>query len=121
MSCTRCRDAGWGNCGTGSCACGCERRWLAPPLNHAGLATVRARIGDYRDFFADAMTRLSDSSLPALWDLRTRDPADPAMAWLDAWAVAADVLTFYRERLTNESYLRTSQDEYALRELAALV
>src|SRR5207247_6489004 len=36
-------------------------------------------------------------------------------------AIAADVLTFYRERLTNESYLRTAGDEYALRELAALV
>src|SRR4029079_16805141 len=45
----------------------------------------------------------------------------PAIAWLDAWSIAADVLTFYRERLTNEGYLRTARDEQALRELAALV
>ena len=53
--------------------------------------------------------------------LTTRDTSDPTIALLDAWAIVADVLTFYRERLTNEGYLRTAQDGRALRELAALV
>ena len=32
---------------------------------------------------------------------------DFSIALLDAWAAVADVLTFYQERLANESYLRT--------------
>lgn len=53
--------------------------------------------------------------------LTTRETSDPTIALLDAWAVVADVLTFYRERLTNDGYLRTAGDERALREMAALV
>jgi hypothetical protein len=108
-------------CSGGSCACQCASPQLEPPDNRAGLSAVRARLGDYFDFFGAAVRRLSDGALPALRRLGTREPSDPAIAWLDAWAVTADVLTFYRERLTNESYLRTTQDERALRELAALV
>ena len=56
-----------------------------------------------------------------LRELSTRNSTDPTIALLDAWAVVADVLTYYQERLTNESYLRTTQDEKVLRELGALV
>jgi hypothetical protein len=94
---------------------------MAPPSNRPGLASLSARLGDYSDFFGDAIARLSDPSFPELRELGTRSLDDPAVAWLDAWAIAADVLTFYRERLTNESYLRTAADEYSLRELAALI
>jgi predicted phage baseplate assembly protein len=114
MSCDRC-----GGCG--QCACAAEPATLAPPSNRPALASIAARLGDYRDFFAAAIAGLSAPERPALRDLGARDPSDPAIAWLDGWAVAADVLTFYRERLTNQSYLRTARDEYALREIAALV
>jgi hypothetical protein len=121
MSCNRCQQSGCNCSGGGSCACGCSDERLAPPSNRPGLAALSARLGDYNDFFGDAIGRLSDPSLPELRDLGTRSLDDPAIAWLDAWAIAADVLTFYRERLTNESYLRTAADEYSLRELAALI
>jgi hypothetical protein len=114
-------DCGCGGRASGHCACGCAPSSLAPPASGAGLSTIGARLGDYRDFFGDATRRLSDRTYPALSALGTRDPSDPAIGWLDAWAVAADVLTFYRARLTNEGYLRTAVDELALRELAALV
>ncbi len=121
MSCSRCLESGCGGSSGGSCACACADTQLAIPWNRPGLAAVAARLGDYRDFFGEAIARLSDPALPALRDLGTRVLNDPSIAWLDAWAITADVLTFYRERLTNESYLRTVSDEYALRELAALV
>jgi hypothetical protein len=107
--------------GGGPCVCACVEARLAPPSNRPGLAALSGRVGDYRDFFADAVRRLSDPSRPALRRLGTRELDDPTMALIDAWSIAADILTFYRERLANEGYLRTARDEYAIRELAALV
>lgn len=53
--------------------------------------------------------------------LTTRRQSDPAIALLDAWAVVADVLTFYQERIANEAYLRTARERRSLIELAHLV
>ena len=115
-------DCGCG-CGSGgaSCGCACDVATLSAPVNRAGLTTIEGRLGDYRDFFGDAVRRLSDPERPAVRELGTRELDDPTIALLDAWAIVADILTFYRERLTNEGYLRTARDEYAIRELAALI
>ncbi|NBA93511.1 putative baseplate assembly protein [Pseudomonas sp. R5(2019)] len=83
------------------------------------MNALSVRIGDYGTFQANALHRLARRE--ALRNLGTREASDPTIALLDAWAMQADVLTFYRERLTNESYLRTTSDERTLRELAALV
>ena len=40
---------------------------------------------------------------------------------LDAWALVADVLTFYQERIANEGYLRTATERRSILELAALI
>jgi hypothetical protein len=56
-----------------------------------------------------------------LLKLTTRDPSDPAMALLDAWATVGDVLAFYQERLANEGYLRTATERRSILELARLV
>jgi hypothetical protein len=53
--------------------------------------------------------------------LTTRQLNDPAVGLLDAWAVVADVLTFYQERIANEGYLATAREERSLRELGWLV
>src|SRR5262249_49092725 len=63
----------------------------------------------------------SDADLPALQGLTTRDPDSFSIAFLDAWATIADVLTFYQERIANESYLRTATETRSLVELARLV
>lgn len=119
-----------------SCACDCasctefcycqrcsepENDLLQAPGNRPGLDSIHSRIGDYGAFFTDAIRQLSSRTSPNLQALGTRDPTDPTTALLDAWSVTADVLTFYRERLTQESYLRTATDEFSLRELANLV
>ncbi|MBX7167962.1 MAG: putative baseplate assembly protein [Pirellulales bacterium] len=53
--------------------------------------------------------------------LTTRDPDDPSLALLDAWAAVADVLAFYQERIANEGFLRTAQHLRSLSELSRLV
>ena len=53
--------------------------------------------------------------------LRTRDADDFTLGLIDAVACAADVLTFYQERLANESYLRTATERVSLQEMAKLI
>lgn len=101
-------------------ACG-DAAALAPPVQRAGLAALSVRLGTHGRFLAHALRALSSPDAPALQQLGTRLPSDPAIAWLDAWAVAADVLTFYRERITNEGFLRTAAEEFSLRQLALQV
>jgi len=106
-----------------TCGC-CEGLTLEAPheiWNRPGLAAVVARVGTQSRFKASALARLSSSDFPQLQALRTRTDDDFAIAFLDAWAVLADVLTFYQERLTNEAYLRTAIERRSLRELARLI
>ncbi|MFF5009606.1 putative baseplate assembly protein [Streptomyces phaeochromogenes] len=107
--------------GRASCDC-CEGTCAArhaPPtvLNQPGLNALAHRVGTHAAFFETMRTRLGE----LLPDLRTRDLDDPAIAFLDAWSVVADVLTFYQERIANEGYLRTATEPRSLLELARLV
>ncbi|MCB0839061.1 MAG: hypothetical protein KDD99_20455, partial [Bacteroidetes bacterium] len=43
------------------------------------------------------------------------------MALLDSWASILDILTFYQERLANESYLNTATERFSLVELGRLI
>ncbi|MEP7187338.1 MAG: putative baseplate assembly protein [Rhodanobacter sp.] len=110
-------------CGAHACACGCGAITSTPlPLyNRPGLDSLSYRVGTYADFRASMRHDLSDAALPGLAGLRTRDSDDPAMALLDAWAVGADVLSFYQERIANEGYLRTATERRSVLELARLV
>lgn len=67
------------------------------------------------------LARLSSSDYPALSKLKTRDDDDFTVAFLDATAIVLDVLTFYQERLANESYLRTATQLRSLTELSRLI
>jgi hypothetical protein len=67
------------------------------------------------------LARLSNAEYPALGSLRTRDSDDFTIAFLDASSVVFDILTFYQERLVNESYLRTAGQLRSLVELARLI
>ena len=110
-------------CGKHACACGCGTVAGTPlPLyNRPGLDSLAYRVGTYADFRATMQNDLSDAALPALAGLRTRENDDPSMALLDAWAVTADVLSFYTERIANEGYLRTATERRSVLELARLV
>lgn len=88
--------------------------------NRPGLPEISYRAGVHAEFRARMLGALEHAgrSRPRL---TTRDPDDPTIALIDAWAAACDVLTFYTERLANESYLRTATEHTSLRELGALV
>ena len=89
--------------------------------NRPGLSAIAYRVGTHGTFKASMLAALSDPDLPALAALRTRDDSDFTIALLDSYAVVADILTFYQERLANESYLRTAVDQRSVFELARLV
>jgi hypothetical protein len=86
--------------------------------NRYGLDAVAFRAGTHATFKAAMLDALAADTQRAL---RTRDDDDFAIALLDAWALAADVLTFYDERTINEFFLRTATDPSSLVELSRLV
>jgi hypothetical protein len=126
-----------GNCGSNlPCGC-CAGIQIATPVsevNSPGLSALSYRVGTYATFFETMVARLSNLYLDVpsaggngtdriypLKQLTTRELTDPSIAMLDAWAVVADVLTFYQERIANEGYLPTAIQRRSILELAALV
>ena len=119
-----------------TCGC-CAGTEIAVPVSEAnppGLSALSYRVGTYATFYETMLARLTglvlevpslsgkgtDTVMP-LAGLTTRDPSDPAIALLDAWAVVADVLTFYQERIANEGYLPTAVERRSLLELSRLI
>lgn len=107
------------------CCAGVEALTPLPTANRPGLDALALRVGSHATFLETMVARLTsheldDGSRP-LQRLRTREPDDPAIAMLDAWATVADVLTFYQERIGNEGYLRTATERRSVVELARLV
>ncbi|HEX7956569.1 MAG TPA: hypothetical protein VF508_06485, partial [Pyrinomonadaceae bacterium] len=119
-----------------TCGCceGVESVTPVPNENRPGLSSLVYRAGTHATFLETMLARLTTSALPApvgdevqsagprpLLSLRTRDADDASVAFLDAWATVADVLTFYQERIANEGYLRTATERRSVTELANLV
>jgi hypothetical protein len=105
------------------CGC-CEGISPETPLvvsNRPGLSAILYRVGTHAEFKETLIARLSGSNQPALRSLTTRDDDDFTIALLDAWATVGDVLTFYQERIANESYLRTATERLSVLELARLI
>ena len=105
------------------CGC-CEGVALetpAPISNLPGLSAIAYRVGTYTQFKRSMQARLVDARRPGLNALKTRQDDDFTIALLDAWAVVCDILTFYQERIANESYKRTATERTSLLELARLV
>ena len=108
---------------TDLCGC-CEGTSMRTPLevyNRPGLSAIAYRVGTHARFKRSMLARLSASELPKLKGLNTRDDDDFAIALLDGWATVADVLTFYQERIANETYLRTATERLSLIQLARLI
>ena len=104
-----------------------------PEYNRPGLPALTYRAGTYTTFLESMLARLSTvyvdvdpgtgalKRLYPLKDLTTREPNDPSIALLDAWAVVADNLTFYQQRIANEGYLETATERLSVVELARLI
>lgn len=109
--------------GSEACAC-CDGITVETPrgvANRDGLSAIVYRIGDYAQFRESLHATLSSSKLARLADLRTRAADDFTIGLLDAFSCAADVLTFYQERIANESYLRTAVERVSLQEMGKLI
>ena len=109
--------------GTECCDC-CDGITAETPqgiFNRGGLSAIAYRIGRYPQFRASLQAALSSSAFPALSALRTRDDDDFTIGLIDAFACSADVVTFYQERIANESWLRTAVERVSLQEMGKLV
>ena len=109
--------------GSERCGC-CEGITEETPQaiqNRDGLSTIEYRIGDYAQFRGSLQALLSRKEYSPLGDLRTRAETDFTIGLLDAYACSADVLTFYQERIANESYLRTAVERVSLQEMGKLI
>ena len=107
------------------CACDCctgiADQTPARLVNRPGLSEIAYRAGRYATFLESMTAGLTRGDRPALAALRTRDPADFSIALIDAWAVAADVLTFYTERIANENYLGTATERRSVSGIVGLI
>ena len=105
------------------CQC-CEGSGTNLPLeiyNRPGLDAIHYRIGTHASFKQRMISRLTSGDFPQLQYLKTRDDDDFTIALLDAWAMSLDVLTFYQERIANESFLRTATEQRSVYYLANLI
>jgi hypothetical protein len=111
--------------GTTDCDCGCcagtSVQTPQPRSNAGGLPAVSYRVGTWSSFKESMLARLSSADYPALQALKTRSDDDFTIAFLDSTAMVLDILTFYQERLANESYLRTAGQLRSLTELSRLI
>jgi predicted phage baseplate assembly protein len=98
----------------GACA-GVVLHTPRPVSNPFGQPALAYRSGRQPDFYGSLLAGLSGTAL------HTRQPDDATIALLDAFSCLCDVLTFYTERLANESYLRTATDPTSLQELGRLL
>jgi hypothetical protein len=105
--------------------CGCCASPAANGLqlvwNRPGLPAIGYRVGTHASFVSAMRARLSSTDYTALAGLQTRDNDDLSIALIDATATVADVLTFYQERIANESYLRTATELLSVTEVSRLI
>jgi hypothetical protein len=126
-----CGCGGGPGCG---CCIGIRPVVPLPEANPPGLSAISYRVGTYAAFLETMLASLSTTTvtvpsaggngtdvLRPLATLTTREPSDPSIALLDAFAMVADVLSFYQERIANEGYLATAVQRRSLLELARLI
>jgi hypothetical protein len=112
-------------------ACGCceELPKPAPVRNDPGLPALRYRVDTQPGFYSRMLQTLplaraaanEPNSPRPLGRLLARSPDDPTIAFVDACACVADVLTFYQERIANEGFLRTATERRSVLELARAI
>jgi len=106
-----------------TCHC-CDGLSVQVPVridNRPGLDVIAYRVGTHPQFNQSLLARLSLSGQKSLAALTTRDKNDFSIGLLDAWSVVADVLTFYQERIANESYLGTATERFSILEMARMI
>lgn len=87
--------------------------------NPPGQPTLHRRASTHPIALERMRAELESPARPlAVRGLARQGTGDPAIALLDAWAVVADVVAFYSERIATEGFLRTATQRRSVRELA---
>lgn len=98
---------------------------LSTRVNPPGQAALTYRAGNYGDFVARMLHNLRTQAVTDV-DGRSQQPLlkfnllageDWTQALIRSWAIVADILAFYQERIINESYLRTAVERRSVLEL----
>lgn len=89
--------------------------------NRPGLEQLTRRTGRHALFKESMMRGLRSRHRPGLTGFATQSDADWSIALIDAWASVCDVLSFYGERISHESYLRTATELFSVEALAELI
>ncbi len=74
--------------------------------NRAGLPSISYRADDFTGFRRALLQPLPGEQSLGLW---APAPGDLGLQMLEWWAYLGDILTFYNERIANETYLGTAQ------------
>jgi len=101
---------------------GCDCDPLAPAMpvvvNPPGQQALHWQVAPHAAALSRMRAKLADDPRPAVRALARHGTDEPAVALLDAWAVVADVVSFYTERIAEEGFLRTATELRSVRELA---
>ena len=91
-----------------------------PVTNPPGLSEIAYRVNDFSGFRRALLTALPGEQQLTDWSPKAGDLGLQVLEW---WAYLADILTFYNERIANNSYLLTAAGPQSLPEnnLAGLV
>lgn len=100
--------------------CPCDKLYHPrKPEIPAGLSALPRQLGEFSEYRL-AMLREIPTYSP-LTDWRAREGNDLGIMLLEMWAYVLDILSFYDERIANESYLRTAVREVSLYKLVGLI
>lgn len=110
--------------------CPCEglihpRVIFNPPIRKA----IAYRIGDYSSFRHALLLPLKTKDSNGNWKVREAEltnwnpsaEGDLAVQIIEWWAYLADILTFYSDRIANESYLRTADLPESVQQLVRIL
>ena len=108
------------SCTSGSSGSGCLDHGDALAAdNLPGQSELHWRTTPHGDSLARMRSWLAGDSQPlAIRSLAHQGTDDPAIALLDTWAVVADVVSFYTERIAQEGFLRTATERDSVRQQA---
>lgn len=100
--------------------CPCEN-FDFPKLNFSapGLSAFDYRVGDFTAFRHSLLLSLPGETQLKAW--RPGASGDLAVQMIEWWACLADILTFYSDRIANESFLGTATSDEAVRGLIRIL
>ena len=87
--------------------------------NPPGQPQLRRRVGTFTRFRKALLDSIAGEQALQPWSARDRQ--DLGVMLLEMWAYLGDILTFYDERIANESYLRTAQRPESVQRLVRLL